>query len=135
MAHMDCSSPAKYPMSPGRSRSGLRSVTPKKSTSNDVNDVSSMIQSPTKIILPSLTVDLVKLDLSSVLTKSLSIRRPPIVIIFEDFECFNSQVLQDYVTVCGLAAIFINYCVYIGPFMCCFVISACLIAFVCHFLF
>lgn len=27
--------------------------------------------------------------------------RPPVVIVFEDFECFNGQLLQDMITVCG----------------------------------
>jgi len=28
-------------------------------------------------------------------------RRPPIVIVLEDFECFSSQLLQDLITICG----------------------------------
>ena len=99
---LDCCSPSKCPASPGPSRTGLRSATPKKSKPDEEDHL--MIKSPIKFSLPSVTVDLVKLDLSSVMTRtesSVLSQRPPIVIMFEDFESFHSSVLQDYITVCG----------------------------------
>jgi len=97
----------KCPTSPGPTRSGLRSTTPKKlRISDDVEK--STIQSP---LIPEQT-QLLSISSAAKADEPLMHRDPtctraPIVIILEDFESFNSTVLQDFITICGLVYIIV----------------------------
>jgi Origin recognition complex (ORC) subunit 3 N-terminus len=104
---VELSSPRKCPASPGPSRAGLRSTTPKKVFPDSVENSANPVKSPGKCdtqhidrTLPSSPNKAASEKL--VLPQESKYQRPPIVIILEDFESFNSIVLQDFITICRL---------------------------------
>jgi hypothetical protein len=103
----ELNSPKKCPASPGPSRTGLRSATPKKMYPEGDEKCALPLKSPVKNdklcntrLLASSSSEAASEKLA--LLQESERNRPPIVIIFEDFESFSNNVLQDFITICGL---------------------------------
>jgi hypothetical protein len=99
-------SPKKFPVSPGPCKTGLRSATPRKMHPEDVDSCTIPIKSPVKCDTccnsrPPTSSPSKAAANKLALAHESERDRSPIVIIFEDFESFSSNVLQDFITICG----------------------------------